>query len=115
MPDVDGLRPALSVLSTVVSRPGFDRAVLDAGRKAITAEYHPPVVKDWDDAKVIRHDADHIVLELGPASRELRIGDQVELFVGFADLTTVLHDQFFGFRNDQLEVIWHTLPRSELL
>ena len=115
MPDVDGLRPALSVLSTVVSRPGFDRAVLDAGRKAITAEYHPPVVKDWDDAKVIRHDADHIVLELGPASRELRIGDQVELFVGYADLTTVLHDQFFGFRNDQLEVIWHTLPRSELL
>jgi D-serine deaminase-like pyridoxal phosphate-dependent protein len=115
MPDVDGLRSALTVLATVVSRPGFDRAVLDAGRKAITAEFHPPIVKNWDDAKVIIHCAEHIVLKLGPSSRELRIGDQVELIVGYADLTCLMYDEFLGFRNDRLEVIWPILARSKLI
>ena len=115
MPDVDGLRPALTLLTTVVSRPGYDRAVLDAGRKAITAEGHPPVVKDWHDAKVVMQSAEHIVLQLGPASRELRIGDQVELIVGYADLTTMLHDEYFCFRDNRLESVWPILARGKLI
>jgi len=115
MPDVDGLLPALSVLTTVVSRPGFDRAVLDAGRTAIAAELFPPTVKDWHDAKVVMHDAEHIVLELGPGSRELRIGDPVELIVGYATLTTMLHNEILGFRNNQLEQIWPIWGRRRLV
>ena len=115
MPDVDGFEPALTVLTTVVSRPAFDRAVLDAGKKAITAELHSPIVKNWSDAKVVMHSAEHIVLELGPASRVLRIGDQVELIVGYADFTTMLHDQFLCFREDRLESIWPILARGKLV
>lgn len=115
MPDVDGLLPALTVLATVVSRPGFDRAVLDAGRNTIAGEFHPPTVKDWHDANVVMHDAEHIVLELGPVSRELRIGDQVELIVGYAGQTTTLHDELLGFRNDRLEQIWPILARGRLV
>jgi D-serine deaminase-like pyridoxal phosphate-dependent protein len=109
------LLPALSVLTTVVSRPGFDRAVLDAGRTAIAAELFPPTVKDWHDAKVVMHDAEHIVLELGPGSRELRIGDPVELIVGYATLTTMLHNEILGFRNNQLEQIWPIWGRRRLV
>ena len=114
-PDVEGFVPALTVLSTVVSRPAFDRAVLDAGRKAVTAERHPPTVKDWDDAKVVMHSAEHIVLRLGPVSRELRIGDQVELIVGCSDLTTVLHDEYICCRKNQVEDVWPISARGKLI
>jgi hypothetical protein len=34
--------------------------------------------------------------------------------VGYADFTTVLHEAFFGFRNDRLEVVWPILGRGKL-
>jgi len=115
MPDADGFAPALTVLATVVSRPAFDRAVLDAGKKAIGNEHHPPLVKGWSDASIVRQCAEHLVLELGTDSRELRIGDQVELIVGHSDLTTMLHDNFFCFRDDRLEAVWPILARGKLV
>jgi D-serine deaminase-like pyridoxal phosphate-dependent protein len=114
MPGVSGYEPALTVLSTVVSRPTLDRAVLDAGRKAITAEMHPPLVKGFPDARVVMHSAEHIVLELGPDSRDLRIGDMVELIVGYADFTTLLHNEFHCFRGDRLEAVWPIVARGML-
>ena len=114
MPGVSGYEPALTVLCTVVSRPSLDRAILDAGRKAITAEMHPPIVKEFPDARVIMHNAEHIGVELGPASRDLKIGDQVELIVGYADFTAFLHDEFFCFRGDQLEAIWPIVGRGKI-
>ena len=115
MPDSDGFAPALTVLATVVSRPSFDRAVLDAGRKAIAAEHHPPVVKDWADSKIVMHSAEHIVVELGPNSLEWRIGDQIELIVGYSDLTTMLHDDYFCFRDGRLVNVWPISARGKLV
>ena len=115
MPDSEGFQPALTVLSTIVSRPAFDRAVIDAGRHAITADFHPPVVKDWPDAKIVMHTAEYIVFELGPVSRELRIGDQIELIVADSEFTTMLHDQIHCFREDRLEAIWPLVARGKLV
>jgi D-serine deaminase-like pyridoxal phosphate-dependent protein len=115
MPNSLPLEPALTVQTTVVSRPSFDRAVLDAGRKAITAENHRPLVKTWPDANVIMHNAEHIVLELGSESRELRIGDQVELIVGYSDFTTCLHDQFIVLREDHVEAVWPIAARGKMV
>lgn len=114
MPGVPEYQAALTVLCTVVSRPTLERAVLDAGRKAITAEMHPPLVKAFPDAKVVMHSAEHIVLELGSESRDLRIGDHVELIAGYADFTTPLHDEFLCFRGDRLEAIWPIEGRGKL-
>ncbi len=114
MPGVSGYEPALTVLCTIVSRPALDRAVLDAGRKAITAENHTPLVKGYPDARVVMHSAEHIVLDLGSESRNLKIGDQVELIVGYADFTTPLHNEFLCFRGDRLEAIWPITARGKL-
>lgn len=111
---VEGLVPALTVLATVVSRPALDRAVLDIGRKAIHPDIHPPTVKGYPDAEVIGLSAEHCRLRLGPNSRDLRIGDKVELYVGYADFTTVLHDVLCGFREDRLEVVWPIAGRGML-
>lgn len=111
---VDGLEYALTVLATVVSRPALDRAVLDCGRKTHYPDLETPIVKGYPDAKVDRVSAEHCQLQLEGESRDLKIGDKVELVVGYADHTTVLHDCFYGFRNDILEVVWPIAGRGRL-
>jgi D-serine deaminase-like pyridoxal phosphate-dependent protein len=73
-----------------------------------------PVVVGYEDAVVKRLSAEHCELNLGPLSQNLKIGDKIELVVGYGDFTTVLHDEFYGFRNDRLEVIWPILGRGKL-
>ena len=111
---VDGLESALTVLATVVSRPTLDRAVLDSGRKTLNPDVQLPIVKGWPDAQIKRLSAEHCELTLGPQSQDLKIGDKVELFVGYADFTTPLHDHFYGFRGNRLEVVWPILGRGKL-
>lgn len=111
---VRGLDSALTVLATVVSRPTLDRAVLDSGRKTLNPDVQLPIVKGWPDACVKRLSAEHCELTLGPQSQDLKIGDKVELIVGYADFTTPLHDHFYGFRGDRLEVVWPILGRGKL-
>lgn len=111
---VSGLEYSLTVLATIVSRPALDRAILDSGRKTLHPDFHLPIVKGHADAEAVRLSAEHCELKLGPESQSLRIGDKVELVVGYADFTTVLHDQFYGFRGDRLEVVWPILGRGKL-
>jgi len=42
------------------------------------------------------------------------VADKIELIVGYADFTTPLHDFFYGFRVDRLEVVWPILGRGKL-
>ncbi|HET6423939.1 MAG TPA: DSD1 family PLP-dependent enzyme [Planctomycetaceae bacterium] len=111
---VEPITPALTVLSTVTSRPSLERAVLDAGRKTLNPELGFPKVAGHADAVVASMSAEHCTLSLGPQSQDLKIGDQVELVVGYHDWTTVLHDQFVTFRNDRAEGVWPILGRGKL-
>jgi D-serine deaminase-like pyridoxal phosphate-dependent protein len=111
---VGELEYALTVLATVVSRPTLERAVLDSGRKTMHPDLALPVVVGHPDARVKRLSAEHCELELGPHSQDLKIGDKLELVVGYGDFTTVLHDEFHGFRNNRLEVVWPILGRGKL-
>lgn len=106
MMHVTGLQSALTLLATVVSRPARDRAVIDCGRKSLNSDLQMPVLKDVEGATPERFSAEHGQLHLDEGGRDLKIGDKIELFVGYADLTTILHDHLFGFRNDKLEAVW---------
>ena len=88
-----GLEPALTILATVVSRPMLERAVLDSGRKTVNGDMQMPLVKDFPDAEITRMSAEHGWMAVGPESHDLKIGDKIELIVGYADFTTVLHDE----------------------
>jgi D-serine deaminase-like pyridoxal phosphate-dependent protein len=111
---VADLEYALTVLATVVSRPTLERAVLDSGRKTMNPDVALPVVVGYPDAKIKRLSAEHCELDLGPGAQDLKIGDKVELVVGYGDFTTVLHDEFHGFRGNRLEVVWPILGRGKL-
>lgn len=111
---VDAISPALTVLATVISRPSLDRAVLDAGKKTVNPDPKALTVQGYPDAEVGWLSAEHTVLNLGPKSQDLKIGDQVELIVGYHDLTTVLHNEFTACRGDRVEAVWPILGRGKL-
>lgn len=109
-----GIQSALTVLSTVISRGALDRAILDVGRKTVNPDIHPPHVKGLPDAQVVALSAEHCTLKLGPESQRLKIGDKVELVVGYADFTSILHEEFLCFRDERLETTWPILGRGKL-
>jgi D-serine deaminase-like pyridoxal phosphate-dependent protein len=111
---VENLDYALTVLATVVSRPALDRAVLDSGRKSQHPDFIKPLVKGHPGATVTHVSAEHCQLALEGDARDLKIGDKVELIVGYADFTTVMHDFFYGFRDERLEVVWPIQGRGKL-
>jgi D-serine deaminase-like pyridoxal phosphate-dependent protein len=105
---------ALKLITTVVSRPAPDRAVIDAGRKSQYADAHPPLVVGHDDMELIRLSAEHGEFRLQPSAQGLKIGDRLELIPGYSDFTNVLHDEFYGIRQGKLEVIWPLLGRGKI-
>jgi D-serine deaminase-like pyridoxal phosphate-dependent protein len=107
-------RLALTLLATVVSRPAPDRAIIDAGRKALNMEIAMPIVKGRDDIRVERLSAEHGWLALAPSAQDLAIGDRLELVPGYGDLTSVLHNQFYAIKDGQLHDIWPLTARGRL-
>ena len=111
---IKDFRYALFLIATVVSRPAPERAIIDAGRKAINKEVGPPLIAGRSDIHVDRLSAEHGELKLDAAAQSLRIGDRLELIPGYGDLTTVLHNQFYVLQQDRLVDIWPLTARGRL-
>ncbi len=100
---IDGLENALTILATIGSIPAGNRAIIDAGRKAMNIEIYTPQVIGMTGVTVDSLSAEHGALALTADAPTLSIGQQIELIPGYADLTNVLHRCFYGFRNGKLE------------
>lgn len=100
---VPDLQYALTIPTTIVSRPTPERAIIDAGRKTLNVEVCNPTVVGRDDITVTRLSAEHGELQLAPSAQGLKVGDRVSLIPGYADLTVALHDSFYCFRDGRLE------------
>jgi D-serine deaminase-like pyridoxal phosphate-dependent protein len=104
-------RPALSVLATVVSRPARDRAILDAGQKAISQYQTPPVMRDYPNCRVEKLSAEHATIAVD-SQNDLPIGEKVHVIPGYSDFTFVLHDRVLGWRGGRVEAAWDLLGRG---
>jgi D-serine deaminase-like pyridoxal phosphate-dependent protein len=102
---VEDLECALTVLATVTSR-GPDRAVLDAGFKTLSAHHHPPYPLGRDDLELRYLSAEHGLFAVKEGCPGPRLGERLELVVGYSDSTTFLHDCFLGLRQGRVEVVW---------
>jgi len=97
---------AVSVLATVISRPTKERAVIDAGCKAVTFEYGLPLVKGVEGAKLARLSVEHGRVELTGPAVELAVGDKIELIPSFEHTTINFYDRFHAVRDGLLEAEW---------
>jgi D-serine deaminase-like pyridoxal phosphate-dependent protein len=102
---------ALTVLVTVISRPRPDKAIVDAGLKAITPEFGDPTVlvpgATWFD---FSEEHGEITLE-GPAQR-LHVGDKIELIPRHGCTTVNLYDQFHVVEDGALTGVWRVAARG---
>ncbi len=111
----DQFKQALSLLTTVVSRPSKDRAVLDAGLKSVTKEFGTPPIKNLEGAGIIHLSEEHSKVELINPSKDLKVGDKVEIIPSHGCTTINLHDKYYGIRDGAVEAIWDIAARGAFI
>src|SRR6202171_2004092 len=80
--------PSLFVWATVMSRPAADRAIVDAGLKALPLDSCPPLVCDEPAATYERASDEHGRLAVSAATNRLNIGDKIRLIPAVATRTS---------------------------
>jgi D-serine deaminase-like pyridoxal phosphate-dependent protein len=105
---------ALSVLSTVTSRPTPTRVICDAGKKAMSSDAATPEPIVGGGVKSVALSAEHARIELEEPTTTLKVGDKIEFVVGYSDTTVCLHDELYGVRDGRVEVIWPIVGRGKL-
>jgi len=108
-------KQALSLLTSVISRPTDDRAILDAGMKAISVDMGIPEIVYLRSGKVGGISEEHISLvELeGAAKKELEVGGKIEIIPSHGCTTMNLHNYFYGIRDGIVELIWSIKARGK--
>ena len=101
-----GLRAEPSGWATVMSRPAEDRAIVDAGLKALAFDSGPPLVCDEPAAISERASDEHGRLGVLGGTNRLQIGDKIRLVPGHCDSTVNLYDWYVGIRANRVEQLW---------
>jgi D-serine deaminase-like pyridoxal phosphate-dependent protein len=104
--------PSLFVWATVMSRPSQDRAIVDAGLKALGMDSGPPTVWDEPAATYERASDEHGKLAVAGATNRLHIGDKIKLVPGHCDPTVNLYDWYVGIRGERVEAVWPITARG---
>jgi D-serine deaminase-like pyridoxal phosphate-dependent protein len=97
---------ALTVLSTVVSRPTLDRAIIDAGSKALTSDLLGlegyGVVQDLGGIRVHDLNEEHGFLDLATAPAKPKIGDLVRVTPNHVCPVSNLFDEVILVRGSEV-------------
>ena len=109
---IRSFEPSLFVWATVMSRPTDDRAIVDAGLKALAFDSGPPTVWDEPAATYERASDEHGRLGITSATNRLKLGDKVKLVPGHCDPTVNLYDWYVGIRADRVAAIWPITARG---
>jgi 3-hydroxy-D-aspartate aldolase len=104
-------RPALTVLTTVVSTTHSDQVTVDAGVKAF-APSPDPVPKDRQGLKY-RRAGDEFGAITATSGTLPQLGDRLELIAPHCDPTVNLYDRIYACRGEQVEAIWPVAARRE--
>jgi D-serine deaminase-like pyridoxal phosphate-dependent protein len=103
---------SLFVYTTVMSRATEQRAVVDAGMKALSVDSGMPTVWGIEAAEYVGASDEHGTLQLATAAQSIRLGDKLRLVPGHCDPTVNLHDWYVGIRGDRVETLWPITARG---
>jgi D-serine deaminase-like pyridoxal phosphate-dependent protein len=97
---------AQSILTTVISRPAPNLAIIDVGRKGVGGEWGAPRVKTMRGAKVATFSSEeHMGIAL-PDDPPVRIGDHIEIIPSHGCTTSNLYREYIVHRNGIVTDIW---------
>jgi D-serine deaminase-like pyridoxal phosphate-dependent protein len=97
---------ACTVLSTVISRPAPERAVTDAGKKALHPSFGMSRPVGLAGAELTALHSEHGLLRLEPEAEGLKVGDQVRFIPYYLEGTVNLYDWTYAVRGGQVLERW---------
>jgi D-serine deaminase-like pyridoxal phosphate-dependent protein len=107
---------ALTVITTVVSRPHDRMIVTDGGFKTLSSQHSMPQPLGIPSEHVERlsFSAEHGRLMLATPNTELQVGDHLEFVVGYSDSTVFMHDVLYAVRDGTVHAAWEIAGRGKL-
>jgi D-serine deaminase-like pyridoxal phosphate-dependent protein len=108
-PLTPAFKPALSMLATVVSR-NERTAILDCGTKVMAMDLGPPAPVE-PCAKIRAVHEEHTLLDMEDHER-LRVGEPVEMIVGYCSGTANLNDVYHVVEDGRVVDVWPILARG---
>jgi 3-hydroxy-D-aspartate aldolase len=104
---------ALTVLTTVVSVPTADRAVVDGGLKAFSTDKpFPPESVERPGVTYGFAGDEHGRLTITDPTRAPRLGERIEFFPPHCDPTINLYDRIYVMRGDRVDAVWTIAARG---
>ncbi len=103
---------ALTLLTSIISRPSKGCVILDAGKKAITEEFGMPIIMGYDEARITGLNEEHGIVTISNDSAALLPGNKVEIVPTHACTTVNLHDNYVAVRGDRVEAVWPISARG---
>jgi len=110
---------ALRVRVTVVSRPTFDRAIIDAGSKALTSDTAPSLdgyghVVEYPAARIPMLNEEHGYVDLSACDERPQIGDMLTVVPNHACGATNMYDEVAAHRRGEIVSVWPIAARGKL-
>ena len=109
---------SLFIYATIMSRVTEDKAILDAGLKALSIDSGMPRLWDTPGVEFVSASDEHGKLSIDrnitQGNRDLRVGDKVQVVPGHVDPTVNLYDWYVGIRDGHVESLWPITARGML-
>ena len=110
-------KPAVMMLTRVISRPTADRLTCDLGNKSIASD--PPkgqrvLFPDLPDAEQVLHNEEHLVLQT-PLAGNYRPGDELFGIPKHICPTSALHKQVYVVEGGEVVGMWDVTSRDRFL
>jgi D-serine deaminase-like pyridoxal phosphate-dependent protein len=106
---------ALFVLSTVMSRPSAQMAIVDAGLKASSVDSGMPGVWQKEGLKYTKASDEHGWIEgERPGAPLPALGEKLLLIPGHCDPTINLYDWYVCVRDGRVEALWPITARGAI-
>ena len=104
---------ALTVVTTVVSVPTADRAMVDGGLKAFSTDKpFPPEPVERPGIEYGFAGDEHGRLAVLDPDRAPRLAERIEFFPPHCDPTINLYDRIYAVRGDAVEAVWEIAARG---
>ncbi len=109
---------ALTILSTIISQPTSERAVVDAGLKSLSIDSGMPEPQGLTGVTYRPGGDEHGILTWHEntqiSGERLAVGERIAFIPSHIDTTINLHNTYYAFRNGKLEAIWSVATRGKV-
>lgn len=102
--------PALSVMTTVISKTRLDQCAVDYGNKAMLRETDE--VKGQPGIRIQSGGAEYGMLLWNDSGRDIKLGSRLEIYPSNLDTSVNVYDRIYVARNESIVDVWPIMGRA---